>query len=275
MDLFEKDESLRLFGEAVSDVTRTMREEMSSLYAAFNRLAPVKARESDPETDRSAAYFLQSYYRLLRTLSNLSDYEKLCGEEKLPLSNDDLVGLCRAVCREAEHPFSLEGVTLLFESDCASRVIAMNAPLLERLLLHLLSNALKFTPQGGQVTVRLRTVGRFSHLSVSDSGRGLTREELDTVFDTFPRGSAIRPAPHGMGLGLALCRRIAQAHGGTITAENAAEGGARFTVSLPNTVTPHVTLRQTTGDISGGFNRTLLALSDALGAQAFSCEYLN
>ena len=83
------------------------------------------------------------------------------------------------------------------------------------------------------------------------------------------------PSPHGVGLGLAICRRIAQGHGGSIVAQSEEGKGATFTVALPNERTAGATMRQPKVSYSGGFNRTLLELSDALSASAFTYQYLD
>ncbi len=269
------EEELRLLTEVLPNIARELRGTMASVYAAANRLAPMQAREKDPSVDRSAAYFTQSFYRMSRVVGNLSDAQLLAGTGKLPLRADDIVGVVRGVCERAEALFESEGVTLTFESDKPGQIIAMDPSLIERLLLNLLSNALKFTPRGGSVAVRVRVTPRSVFLSVSDTGRGIAAEELEHIFDRFLDVGSLAPPPHGIGLGLALCRRIAQGHGGAIVAESEEGKGATFTVSLPNVRPATATLREPIVEVSGGFNRTLLELSDALGAEAFSYRYLD
>ena len=269
------EEELRLLTEVLPNIARELRGAMANVYLSANRLAPVEARESDPEVDRNAALFLQSYYRMYRVVGNLTDAYRLAETTPLPLENGDIVGLVREVCERAEGLFVLQGVELIFEADRAGHIIAMNAELLERALLNLLSNALKFTPKGGTVTVRVKTDGRSVRLSVTDTGCGIAADRLESIFDRFLDTSRIDPAPHGAGLGLALCRRIAQGHGGTITVESKEGEGSRFTVALPNEKSQSASLRQYTPVYAGGFNRTLIELSDALGPQAFTHQYLD
>ncbi len=266
-------EELRLLTEVLPNVAQELRGAMANVYAAANRLAPPEAREKDPKTDKNAAFFLQSYYRMYRVVGNLNDARQLAETAPFPLANDDIVGLVRTVCGRAEALFEAEGVTLTFESDKPGQIIAMDAERIERLLLNLLSNALKFTPKGGSVAVRVRTTPQRVCLSVSDTGCGIAPDKLEHVFDRFLDTDAMDPPPHGVGLGLALCRRIAQGHGGIIVAESEEGKGATFTVSLPNARSANATLRQPKTEYAGGFNRTLLELSDALGAEAFTHRF--
>ena len=268
-------EELRLLTEVLPNVAQELRGAMANVYAAANRLAPMEAREQDERVDRNAAIFTQSYYRMHRVIGNLTDAASLAETGKFALTNDDIVGVARSVCEKAEALFEAEGVTLTFQSDKPGQVIAMDAGRIERLLLNLLSNALKFTPRGGSVDVRVRVTPRRVYLSVADTGRGIAPDKLEHVFDRFLDTDAMDPPPHGVGLGLAICRRIAQGHGGSIVAESEEGRGATFTVSLPNERAAGAVLRQPKLAYSGGFNRTLVELSDALGADAFSYRYLD
>ena len=96
---------------------------------------------------------------------------------------------------------------------------------------NLIVNALAFTPPGGTVGVRAGRDGDAAVVEVTDSGPGIPPDELDRVFDRFFRGRDARPG--GSGIGLTVVHQIVAAHGGTVTAGNRPEGGARFTVRLP------------------------------------------
>lgn len=270
------EEELKLLTGVLPNVAQELRGAMANVYAAANRLAPTEARERDADVDKNAAIFTQSYYRMYRVVGNLSDAPKLAETGKFAaLGNDDVVGVVRGVCERAEALFEDAGVTLTFRADKVGQIIAMDAALIERLVLNLLSNALKFTPKGGCVDVRVRVAERRVYLTVADTGRGIPPEKLERVFERFLDTDAMDPPPHGVGLGLALCRRIAEGHGGTIVAESEEGRGATFTVALPNERAKNTVLRQPRIEYAGGFNQTLLELSDALGYQAFSYRNLD
>ena len=268
------EEELRLLTSVLPNVAQELRGAMANVYAAANRLAPAEARERDESVDKNAAIFTQSYYRMCRIVGNLSDAAKLTETGRFALGSDDIVGLARSVCEKAEPLFTDAGVTLAFESNKSGQIIAMDAELMERLLLNLLSNALKFTPRGGSVYVRVRVTQQRVNLTVSDTGCGIAPEMLEHIFDRFLDVDAAAPPPHGMGLGLAICRRIAQGHGGSIVAESEEGRGTSFTVSLKNERGSAV-LRQPKMDFAGGFNRTLVELSDALPWTAFRHQFLD
>ncbi|HEY9861862.1 MAG TPA: GAF domain-containing protein [Candidatus Obscuribacterales bacterium] len=106
---------------------------------------------------------------------------------------------------------------------------------LQQVVWNLLSNAVKFTPEQGQIEIRLSTIGTQAQIQVKDTGKGISSEFLPYVFETFRQAdSSITRTFGGLGLGLAIARHIVELHGGTIQVESSGEGqGATFTVTLP------------------------------------------
>ena len=171
---------------------------------------------------------------------------------------------------------ALRGGARRFSTSLESHVIAFNAPMRERALLNLLSNALKFTPEGGTVSVRVKCGERHVQLTVADTGRGIEPERLAHIFERYLDTDRLDPAPpHGLGFGLSLCRRIAQGHGGMRVAESAVGKGTVFTLSLPNARSTDLSLSDRRFDYAGGFDHVLMELSDALPSRAFLQKYLD
>ncbi len=270
---FDK-KNLELLTEVLPNVAAQLRASMANVYACANRLATPEAREKDPALDKNAAILNLSCHRMLRIVGNLSAASLLASDRRLELENEDVIGLCRDLCSKVSALFELQGVALTFRADTASHIIALNTEMAERMLLNLLSNALKFTRAGGKVEVHVRVTKSQVLLSVSDTGCGISEDRLETVFDRFLDTDRLDPTPHGLGLGLPLCRRIARGHGGTIVAESKLGVGSTFTVALPNRKEENPTLHDAARfDYAGGFNRVLMELSDALGSEAFLQKY--
>ena len=251
------------------NISAQMRGALSNLYLAASQLIDAEAREHNPALDAKAAVFDQSYYRLLRLVTSLSSAEYLVSNDPFTLQDADLVALVSQACESSSDTAEMLGIYLKFLCAMDRHICAIYPPAIEQLLYHLLSNALKFTPRGGTVTVELKKSQERILLCVEDTGCGIAPEQMDTLFEGYLRRDCPQPPPHGLGLGLPLCQRIAQLHGGSIMAQSTVGKGSRFTVYLPD--------RQLGGQVSdvqlhyaGGFNRTLLGLADALPAQAFS-----
>ena len=102
---------------------------------------------------------------------------------------------------------------------------------------NLVDNAIRFTPEGGEVDISLEMSGKEMVVAVEDSGRGLGVDDANVVFERFCRADSARThdsGAGGTGLGLAIVGAVAEAHGGVATAENRVEGGARFTLRFPS-----------------------------------------
>jgi signal transduction histidine kinase len=124
---------------------------------------------------------------------------------------------------------------IALEYEMAANVVVLGDPSwLERLLLNLVDNAIKFTPERGRVAVRLASVDGAAILEVRDSGIGIAPETVPHIFDRFFRADPARsPAAEGAGLGLALVKWIVEQHRGRISVESAPARGSVFTVRLP------------------------------------------
>ena len=118
-------------------------------------------------------------------------------------------------------------------------LVEFDALLIERVLCNLLENAAKYSPAGSQIEVRAKIAGDFVEVKVQDQGPGLPPGSEEQLFEKFVRGRS-EDAITGVGLGLAICRAIVTAHGGTIKAENVAGQGARFTFTLPLGTAPPI-----------------------------------
>lgn len=251
------------------NIAAQMRGALSNLHLAAAQLVPASQREQDPELDARAAVLDQSYYQLLRLAGNLSAAAMLQSDGLLPVQDGDIVEIISSVCEQAASLAELAGVTLSFRCAMDRHVCAFSRDGVEQLLFQLLSNAVKFTSKGGSVTVELKCAGGQVLLSVADTGCGMGPEQLEALFDRYRSGDPMVPAPHGLGLGLALCRRVAQGHGGSLMAESHPGQGSKFTLSIPDRQCGVTEISDVRFDYTGGFNRALLALADALPVRAF------
>ncbi len=124
---------------------------------------------------------------------------------------------------------------LRVDSDTRSLIVRGDRDRLAQLLANLLNNAARYTPAGGDITIRLAAEDGHAQVTVRDTGRGIEAGQIDHVFEMFVQGSKTgRRAGEGLGIGLALARRIAELHGGTLTVASAGDGqGSAFTLKVP------------------------------------------
>jgi heavy metal sensor kinase len=153
------------------------------------------------------------------------------GEVDLRREPVDLAGLAAEVAEMFEPLAEERGVRLALDAPPAPPVVG-DAPRLRQLVTNLVDNAIKFTGPGGAVTLRLEGRPGWAELSVSDTGIGVAEHQLPHIFERFYRASPSRSG-EGYGLGLSICRWIAEAHGGSIAAAGGPGGGTTVSVRLP------------------------------------------
>lgn len=249
------------------NIANQMRSLLSNLYLAASQVIPPEQREQDPALDAKAAILEQSFFRLLRLVNSMSAAEYLSDSQTLSLRDADLVKLVSEVCESSADLAEQLGIQLKFVCAMDRRVCAIHPAAVEQMLYHLLSNALKFTPAGGTVTVELKKSGGELLLSVADTGCGISPEQMEHLFDGYLHTQAV--PRRGLGLGLPLCRAIAERHGGCIAVKSVPGQGSCFTVFLPDRQSG-TQVSDVTPLYASGFNRPLMGLADALPAAAYT-----
>jgi signal transduction histidine kinase len=150
---------------------------------------------------------------------------------RLSPRSTDLVALAAAAAREYQQVTSECRIEI--QAPDAEVVGAWDPDRLDRVLANLLSNALKYSPDGTVVTVEVRRDGDWATLAVRDRGIGIPAADLPHIFDRFHRAGNVAGRIPGTGIGLAAVRQIVEQHGGSITAESVEGQGSCFTVRLP------------------------------------------
>jgi signal transduction histidine kinase len=234
VDVFNRlmDRLEHLFGvqrRLVADVSHELR---TPLTAIRGNLDLIKRYGVDSESLEAIASESDRMARLVNDLLLLAraDY----GSMQIELTQVDLDTVVGEVFKEAKilakdrnlqiHLIAIEPVRMIGNSDR-----------LKQLLLNLVGNAIKFTPDGGEISLGLRREGSMARLTVSDTGVGIPPDALARIFDRFYQADPARsrPSESGAGLGLAIAKWIAEAHGGTIEVQSEVGKGTTFTVVLP------------------------------------------
>jgi len=171
--------------------------------------------------------------QLIEDLLDMSRIE--AGQLRLDLQRIELGGVIAAAIDSARPASSLQRIDLRTVFSPGGCTVLGDAARLQQVVANLLNNAIKFTPQGGQVSVSLTKAGGNARLAVTDTGQGIEPDFIARMFDRFQQQDGSRTRRHGgLGLGLAIVRHLVQLHGGTVQAQSpGSEQGATFTVTLP------------------------------------------
>jgi two-component system sensor histidine kinase GlrK len=217
--------------EFFATLSHELRSPITSVREAAHLLADGVPGPLTPKQARMVDIIRRSTDRLLRLVNQILDVSRLRAGvlplERVPLDLDWLVG--RAI--DELRPQADEARVSLARERIGSRfTVVGDEDRLVQVVVNLLANAVRFTPVGGRVTVRLVDAGPECEIQVEDTGVGIPPAELPHVFESYRQA---HPGKGGTGLGLAIVRGLVQAHGGRVTAESQEGKGSRFTVLLP------------------------------------------
>lgn len=236
----------RIFDEMIARLDDAFRRQRQFTADASHELrTPLTAIKGQVEVTLSRPRDLGAYRevlevvneevdRLIRMVGSLLTLAR-ADAGQTPLSRDavDVSQLVSGAAEQVGPVAGQKGIALAVVQGPPLTLCA-DEDLLLQLLLNLLDNAIKCTPEGGRVAVGWRVDGRWAEVWVRDTGTGITSEHLPRIFDRFYRVDKARSRSQGStGLGLSICRWIAEAHGGSISVESELGKGSAFTVRLP------------------------------------------
>jgi len=173
--------------------------------------------------------------RLIKLVDNILNYSRMeSGNLKVEKSSCNLNTLIGEVQESLTKKIETGGVNVEIRMPKRPVMIDADKELIRQLVLNLMSNAVKFTPSGGRVTVQLEEEASAARIVVQDTGKGIPEDQLEKIFERFHQVDTSNTREHGgSGLGLAICKNIVEWHDGKIWVENVKEAGAKFVVLLP------------------------------------------
>ncbi|ARN19676.1 DUF4118 domain-containing protein [Piscinibacter gummiphilus] len=232
-------ESERLRHSLLAAISHDLRTPLAALVSMADTLA-LTAGEGSGRPAEIAQAMRDAASRMSSQVSNLLDMARLQSgqvhlrRQWLPLE-ESLGGAIRAV----QGVLAPGRVRVRLAGDLP--LVHIDPALFERVLCNLLENAAKYAPAGSPIDIGAVVAGDHVRIVVDDQGPGLPPQREEAVFEMFERGRKESATP-GVGLGLAICRAIVEAHGGTIRGETRDGGGARFTIDLPRGDPPSLDL---------------------------------
>jgi signal transduction histidine kinase len=221
--------------EFLASMSHELRTQLSSVIGFSELLlSDTTGRFDEPRRRKFLAQINSSGRYLLDLTSDILDLAKIeAGHVILRLENVAIVEIAHGVMRAMEPLAAKKAIRLKADLAAAGQVQA-DAGKLRQMLLNLVSNAVKFTPEGGHVTIGAQRLADTVEISVSDTGIGIAQSEFEHLFEEFRQiDSDIAREHHGTGLGLALTKRFVELHGGQISVASEVGKGSVFTLSLP------------------------------------------
>ena len=228
-------ESERLRNSLLAAISHDLRTPLSALVGMAESLAMMKLAPRSTELE-TAHRIKDAAMRMNSMVSNMLDMARLqSGPVQLNRQWQPLEEVIGTALKAMSSVLEQRPVKVALPDDLP--LVDIDAVLFERVLCNLLENAAKYTAPGGPIAIGAQASGDQVVITVDDVGPGLPKGKEAAIFDMFERGRKESSTP-GVGLGLAICRAIVEAHGGRIRGETKSQGGARFTIELPRGTPP-------------------------------------
>jgi PAS domain S-box-containing protein len=244
----ENEEKTRMLNQAMeydrfrtdffANISHELRTPINVILGTL-QLMELKFKELFNENEKSSKKHLktmkQNCYRLVRLIDNLIDVTKIdAGYFEIHLSNCNIVSVVEEITLSVAGYIENKGISLLFDTEMEEKIIACDKDKIERIMLNLISNAIKFTNLGGNISINIFERKDNIVISVRDTGIGIPKEKQQCVFDRFIQvDKSLTRNREGSGIGLSLVKALVEMHGGKVFLESEVDIGSEFSFELP------------------------------------------
>lgn len=208
---------------------------MSTLQLLEGQIETIAKSDKVDKMKKHMKIMKQNCFRQLRLVNNMIDITKIdSGFYDLRPQNLDIIQVVENITLSVSEYIKSKSINLVFDTDSEEKIIAFDPDSIERIMLNLLTNAVKFSKEGGTIHVNLQNEEEMVIISVRDFGIGIPEEKKNLIFDRFRQVDKSLTRNHeGSGIGLSLVKSLVNMHGGSITVQSVYGFGSTFTISLP------------------------------------------
>lgn len=261
--------------EFISSVCRSMTEALAVIKMSGELMQPYVTASDNSKMQTYSATMNRSFYKLSRLVSNLAglyDLDMAVRRER----TFDIARLCADLTGTVAELISDKGIAVSYTGKEGGVSFFGDPGEIEKMLLNLLSNSIKYSSAGSKITLHLVSVGKKVTLIVSDSGSGMDAETLTDAFGRFDAEAKTTDDKAGVGMGLRLVKQIAARHGGTVMIESREALGTAVTVSMPVREQGETVLKTPTEEYNTQSMRSILTeLSDVLDYTNYMAKYMD
>lgn len=224
-----------------ANISHELRTPLNIIYGSQQMIENVLSgkNKSAGNINKYLQMIKQNSFRLMKLVSNLIDMTKIDATiyEIKPM-NCDIVSLVEDITISAAGYVESKGISLIFDTEFEEKIISCDPEKIERIMLNLLSNSIKFTPVNGGIYVNIYMRDDRVNISVKDTGIGIPDEMRELIFDRFVQvDKSLDRNREGSGIGLSLVKSLVEMHNGCISVNSVLGQGSEFIVSLPDKTT--------------------------------------
>lgn len=233
------EEVIKIQDELYMNVSHELRTPLNVIFSA-NQLMDIFLQNGSLELNKERlisynSMIKQNCYRLIKLINNIIDLSKSnSGFLKMKWSNENIVGIVRNIVQSISEYAEQKSLRIMFETNIEEKVIACDPYLIERVMLNLISNAIKFSNPDSDINIKITNKEHTVEILVKDTGIGMDDKTLKYLFGKYYQADRLLSRmAEGSGIGLSLAKNIVELHGGSIKAESELGIGTTFIVEIP------------------------------------------
>lgn len=224
--------------EFLSNVAYDIKKPINKIFETNNNLIENKGKYNSENINNHTRLVKQNCYRLIRLLSNVEYVSRIDnGTCTLELRKCDIVKLLENIVKISKTYTDKKGIDISFKSEVNKKILSLDIDKVEKIILNILSNAIKFTDTGGKIDINLYMQNEQVCISIKDTGIGIPKDKTEVIFENFEQlDTTLSRGCEGTGMGLSVVKKLANLNNIKINVESELNKGSEFIITLPNNI---------------------------------------
>ena len=224
--------------EFLSNVAYDIKKPINKIFETNNNLIENKGKYNSENINNHTRLVKQNCYRLIRLLNNIEYVSRIDnGTCTLELRKCDIVKLLENIVKISKTYTDKKGIDISFKSEVNKKILSLDIDKVEKIILNILSNAIKFTDTGGRIDINLYMENEQVCISIKDTGIGIPKDKTEVMFENFEQlDTTLSRGCEGTGMGLSVVKKLANLNNIKINVESELNKGSEFIITLPNNI---------------------------------------
>lgn len=224
--------------EFLSNVAYDIKKPINKIFETNNNLIENKGKYNSENINNHTRLVKQNCYRLIRLLNNIEYVSRIDnGTCTLELRKCDIVKLLENIVKISKTYTDKKGIDISFKSEVNKKILSLDIDKVEKIILNILSNAIKFTDTGGRIDINLYMENEQVCISIKDTGIGIPKDKTEVIFENFEQlDTTLSRGCEGTGMGLSVVKKLANLNNIKINVESELNKGSEFIITLPNNI---------------------------------------
>lgn len=224
--------------EFLSNVAYDIKKPINKIFETNNNLIENKGKYNSENINNHTRLVKQNCYRLIRLLNNIEYVSRIDnGTCTLELRKCDIVKLLENIVKISKTYTDKKGIDISFKSEVNKKILSLDIDKVEKIILNILSNAIKFTDTGGKIDINLYMHNEQVCISIKDTGIGIPKDKTEVIFENFEQlDTTLSRGCEGTGMGLSVVKKLANLNNIKINVESELNKGSEFIITLPNNI---------------------------------------